>query len=58
MVTDLIEQYTDLSRQEIDRLLAMEPMTLYNDPVYISVVATLDVATLRQTLPQIVLTAQ
>jgi hypothetical protein len=50
-ITNLITEFTDLSEQEIERLLALPPRALYDDPVYVSVLTTLDVATLRQTLP-------
>ena len=50
-IITLINEYTDLSEQEIKRLLSQPPRTIYDDPVYVSVLTLLDVATLRQTLP-------
>lgn len=51
MLIELITQYTDLSEYDANRLLALPPRALYDDPVYTSIVASLDVATIRQTLP-------
>lgn len=53
MLMQQLVTYTGLPETEIERLLALPPTEIYNDPAYLALIPQLDEATLKATAAQV-----